>query len=113
MHSLAQVKNIETTDTIGKGIFAANSFTTEALTDGTINNITVAGTKVGGSKPEKSGSNVTVRENNNNQAGNTSNTTNALTNKGCPSNSCNSHIKCCHKDNIQYHIYYACDGQEV
>ena len=76
VHSLAQVKNIETTDTSGKGTFTANSFTTEALTDGTINNITVAGTKVGGSKPEKSGSNVTVRDNNNNQAGSSNNTTN-------------------------------------
>ena len=76
VHSLAQVKNIETVDTSGKGTFSANSFTTEALTDGTINNITVAGTSVGGSKKENSGSNVNVRDNNNNQAGSTNNTTN-------------------------------------
>ena len=76
VHSLAQIKNIETVDTSGVGTFTANSFTTEALTDGTINNITVAGTKVGGNKPEKSGSNVTVRDNNNNQAGSSNNTTN-------------------------------------
>lgn len=47
IHTLAKLENQETTDTSGKGYITANSVNVNALTDGVINNITVAGNKNG------------------------------------------------------------------
>ncbi|MGM9583128.1 MAG: hypothetical protein ACI3WU_05375, partial [Phascolarctobacterium sp.] len=47
INSLAKVENQETTDTAGEGLMTANSVNVSALTDGIVNNITVAGNKNG------------------------------------------------------------------